>query len=213
MKRTFYPFVFLLGLLLLPVSSWAQFDESYYDIAGIKGAFYLQSTEYKDALYSTEGMGYGAGLYYDRQISGRFAAGYQAEYFRRETILSYDEESPNQLNSEKDRTTIEEVFYASVLLKYFPVGDFWMGVGPLGYFYHKPEGIRSDAGIAFAIGYNWWLSWGNKTDFGQTFYKFFVLSPEIRIAYNLSHRNSTSQQLDIMFYLGFGTRAFRPEFY
>lgn len=200
-------------LFLTSSAALAQFDESYFDMAGIKGGYYLQNSEYDNFEGNSEATGYGGALFYDRQINGYFTTGYMLEYFRRDVVFKYNDADQNELISEEDRTTSQRVLQLSILLKFFPIGDFWFGLGPQGSYFQKPDNLSADAGVAFAIGYNWWISWGNRTDFGQLYYSYLVIAPEVRIAYNLTNQNDSRNQLDIMFYLGVGTRAFRPEFY
>ncbi len=210
---------FAAGFAQKPV--FADFGKDTYDIFGIKGIYGLYQSEIDEtatqsALPSSltlkeEGMLYGGGLFYDRQLTGYFTLGTSIEYTYREIDIVYSQKNVSLNNVIHSKN--ESVWTLNFLLKYFPIGDFWIGAGPVGYWYYEPEGKKSDLGITAGLGYNWWLTWINSNDFGQKYLTAFIITPEIRISYNLTNRNMSRKQWEALFYLGFGTRAYRPEFY
>lgn len=188
----------------------ASFDESYFDIAGIKMAYSMYQSEFKDTTTTESGFGYGGGLFYDRQITGYFTLSYNLEYFYRQVDVKMSELTKAQA---KDLVLTNNQSYlnTTLFLKYFPTGDFWIGLGPTGYFYHKPRGRTSDAGVAFALGYNFWITWSAKSDFDDSrILKVLVIVPEIRGGYNITNLNNSKNQFEVLFYLGVATRAYRP---
>jgi hypothetical protein len=187
--------------------AWASFNEDYFDIAGIKGAYGLYQTELQDSADEYEGFSYGAGLFYDRQLNGYLTLSSSFEYYYREYEWA---NAPEGVETSAEN---HEFYYATMMLKYFPIGDLWLGAGPTGYLYPPDQHSDSDLGVAGAVGYNIWLTWRAVNDFGQEYINAIILTPEIKFSYNLTNQNKTQRQWDLLFYFGIGTRAYRPEFY
>jgi hypothetical protein len=190
---------------------FAQFDESSFDIAGIKLTGSMYQADYKEGAPSESGFGYGAGIFLDRQLSGYFTLGFMVDYQYRRVDLTLTEEY-KQTAQDLVLTNNQSLVSGSILLKFFPrASDFWIGLGPVGTKYAQPQGRRSDGGVAFALGYNFWITWQNKSDFdNENVMKVLVLAPEIRGVYNLTNLNKTKNQMEFLFYLGIATRAYRP---